>query len=49
MSKENEIIDKLISIKDWHRGELLLSEIEAINDACNCIKRLAEENKEKSA
>ena len=41
----NEIIDALISIKDWHRGDLMLSEIETINDACNCIKRLEEEKK----
>ena len=45
----NEIIDALISIKDWHRGDLMLSEIDTINDACNCIKRLAEELKSRSA
>ena len=41
----NEIIDALISIKDWHKGDLMLSEIETINDACNCIQRLVEEKK----
>lgn len=45
----NEIIDALISIKDWHKGDLMLCEIETINDACNCIKRLAEELKSRSA
>ena len=33
----NTLIDQLISIKDFHRGELLGSEVETINDVCNLI------------
>lgn len=33
----NTLVDQLISIKDFHRGELLSSEVEAINDVCNLI------------
>ena len=31
------LVDQLINIKDFHRGELLGSEVEAINDVCNLI------------
>ena len=30
-------VDKLISIKDRHRSDLSLDEIEVINNACNLI------------
>ena len=33
----NMLIDQLIRIKDRHRSELSLAEVEVINDSCNLI------------
>ena len=33
----NNVVEALIRLKDSHKGDLTLDEVEAINDACNLI------------
>ena len=47
MSRENEIIDSLIAIKDLNKRILTFSDIETLNDACNCIQHLAKREEAK--
>lgn len=44
MNPYNEIIERLITLKDMHRGELELSELDAINDACNALEKAGVSN-----
>jgi hypothetical protein len=36
--RKNELIEILIGIKDYYRGDLTRRERDAINEACNIIK-----------
>ena len=40
MSKQelNELIEKLIAIRDWYKGTMTRDELDAIADACNVIE-----------
>ena len=44
MNPYNEIIERLIALKDMHRGDLELSELDAINDACNALEKAGAPN-----
>lgn len=39
----NTLVDSLISIKDSHKGELSMTEVDAINKACNVLEVFANE------
>ena len=39
MNKYGQLIEDLINIKDGHREELSLREIDKINDACNALEQ----------
>lgn len=41
----NMLIDELIGIKDRNRDTLTMSEVDAINDACNFIEEYIQEIK----
>lgn len=43
MNSYSEIIERLISLKDMHRGELELSEMDTINDACNALEKVGDD------
>lgn len=45
MLNTNELIEKLIGIKDWHRSVLSMTDKEVISEACNELKRQANEIK----
>ena len=34
----NDVVDRLIALKDMNRDKLTRSEIETLNDACNIIE-----------
>ena len=44
MNPYSELIERLIALKDMHRGELELSEMDAINDACNALEKAGASN-----
>lgn len=39
MNKYGELVEQLIALKDMHRGDLDLSERDAIDAACNALER----------
>lgn len=46
MNRYGELIELLIALKDGHRGELSLGEVDAINRACNILEVVGEKKSE---
>lgn len=39
MNKYGDLVERLIALKDMHRGELNLNERDAIDAACNALEQ----------
>lgn len=44
MNPYRELIESLIALKDMHREELELSELDTINAACNALEKVGSTN-----